>query len=62
MNLTAAGATDTEEKTLSYPKKYGVLSRPGYLNRCMHSNNMYSANSVFLSVEENQKRFVIEDK
>ena len=62
LNLTAAGATDTEEKTLSYPKKYGVLSRPGYLNRCMHSNNMCSPNSVFLSVEENQKRFVIEDK
>ena len=53
------------EKTLSYSKKYGVLSRPGYLSRCMHSNNsnnMCSPNSVFLSVEENQKRSVIEDK
>ena len=53
------------EKTLSYSKKYGVLSRPGYLSRCMHSNNsnnMCSPNSVFLSVEENQKRFVFEDK
>ena len=50
------------EDTQLYAKKYGVLSRPGYLNRCMHSNNMCSPNSVFLSVEENQKRFVIEDK
>ena len=58
----AAKATDTEEKTLSYAKKYGVLSRPGYLNRCMHSNNMCSPNSVFLSVEENQKRSVLDDK
>ena len=65
LDLTAAGATDTEEKTLSYSKKYGVLSRPGYLSRCMHSNNsnnMCSPNSVFLSVEENQKRSVLEDK
>ena len=65
LDLTAASATDTEEKTLSYSKKYGVLSRPGYLSRCMHSNNstnMCSPNSVFLSVEENQKRSVIEDK
>ena len=50
------------EDTQLYAKKYGVLSRPGYLNRCMHSNNMCSPNSVFLSVEENEKRFVIEDK
>ena len=62
LELTGAGATDTEEKTLSYAKKYGVLSRPGYFNRRMHSNNMCSRNSVFLSVEENQKRSVIEDK
>ena len=65
LDLTAAGATDTEEKKLSYAKKYGVLSRPGYLSRCMHSNNsnnMCTPNSVFLSVEENQKRSVIEDK
>ena len=65
LDLTAASATDTEEKTLSYSKKYGVLSRPGYLSRCMHSNNsnhMCTPNSVFLSVEEKQKRSVIEDK
>ena len=62
LELTAAGATDTEEKKLSYAKKYGVLPRPGYLNRCMHSNNMCSPNSVFLSVEEKQKCFVFEDK
>ena len=62
LDLTAADAKDTEEETLSYAKKYGVLSRPGYFNRCMHSNNMCSPNSVFLSVEENQKRSVIEDK
>ena len=61
-DLTAAGAKDTEEKKLSYEKKYGVLSRPGYFNRCMHSNNMRSPNSVFLSAEKNQKRSVIEDK
>ena len=62
LDLTVAGATDTEEKKLSYAKKYGLLSRPGYFNRCMHSNNMCSPNSVFLSLEENQKRSVIEDK
>ena len=65
LDLTAADAKDTEERTLSYAKKYGVLSRPGYFSRCMHSNNsnnMCSPNSVFLSVEENQKRSVFEDK
>ena len=65
LDLTVAGATDTEEKKLSYAKKYGVLSRPGYLNRCMqcmHSNDMCSPNFVFLSAEKNQKLFDIEDK
>jgi len=66
LDLTAASATDTVRRHLvTRLKKYGVLSRPGYLSRCMHSNNsnnMYSPNSVFLSVEENQKRSVIEDK
>ena len=65
LELTVVGATDTEENTLSYAKKYGVLSRPGYLNRCMqcmHSNDMCSPNFEFLSAEKNQKRFVIEDK